>query len=298
MRAPAKKAWATGGDRQRFPPGSAATSPLKRRRTEKSSPASMAFPSAWESSARARRTRAQKLAHGSAACLVLIRRQTLDKEIDLLVRRLARRGLLEYRLGRSRNGEDLVVIEPQVPDYWPQAPQLRDTDTLVLSRFAYLRRRGNEMVLESPRAGALFKICDPKIAATLGHAVHTATDQTAAAAGRLSRVRASRFAGRLPNPFQGRRCRRRWPAAGRRRRRPRALGLSRSSVPCAQHRRPARQPAGRHLSVCRRHFSAAGGAAPLARKEDRSAQVLGRAFGGDLAGGEAAAGTSFDARLR
>jgi SagB-type dehydrogenase family enzyme len=91
----------------------------------------------------------------------------IDKEIRLLVRRLAARGLLEYRLGRSRAGEDQVVVEPQVPDYWPRMPQLGDTDVLVLSRFAYLRRRANEMVLESPRAGALFKICDPKIAAAL-----------------------------------------------------------------------------------------------------------------------------------
>jgi SagB-type dehydrogenase family enzyme len=74
---------------------------------------------------------------------------------------------LEYHLGRSRNGEDLLVIEPQVPDYWPRTPQLGNSDALVLSRFAYMRRRGNEMVLESPRAGALFKICDPKIAAVL-----------------------------------------------------------------------------------------------------------------------------------
>jgi SagB-type dehydrogenase family enzyme len=84
-----------------------------------------------------------------------------------LVRRLARHGLLEYRLGRSRSGEDLVVIEPQVPDYWPRMPQLRNADALVLSRFAYMRRRGNEMVLESPRASALFKICNPKIATAL-----------------------------------------------------------------------------------------------------------------------------------
>jgi SagB-type dehydrogenase family enzyme len=89
------------------------------------------------------------------------------KEIGLLVRRLARRGLLEYRLVRSRNGEDLIVIEPQVPDYWPQTPQLGNGDALVLSRFAYLRRRGAEMVLESPRAGALFKIRDPKIATAI-----------------------------------------------------------------------------------------------------------------------------------
>ena len=91
----------------------------------------------------------------------------IDKEILLLVRRLAGRGLVEYHLGRSRNGENLVVIEPQVPDYWPRVAQLGNADTLVLSRFAYMRRRANELVLESPRAGALFKICDPKIAAAL-----------------------------------------------------------------------------------------------------------------------------------
>jgi SagB-type dehydrogenase family enzyme len=90
-----------------------------------------------------------------------------DREIDLLVRRLARRGLLEYRLGHSRDDEDQVVIEPQVPDYWPQTPELGDADAIVLSRFAYLRRRGNEMVLESPRAAALFRICDPSIATAI-----------------------------------------------------------------------------------------------------------------------------------
>jgi SagB-type dehydrogenase family enzyme len=94
-------------------------------------------------------------------------RGPVEKEIDLLVRRLARRGLLEYRLGHTRDGKDQVVIEPQGPDYWPQAPKLGDDETVVLSRFAYLRRRGGEMVLESPRAAALFRICDPKIAAAL-----------------------------------------------------------------------------------------------------------------------------------
>ena len=89
------------------------------------------------------------------------------REIDALVHRLARQGLLEYRLSSSRDGRDLVVIEPQVPDYWPRRAKLGSRDTVVLSRFAYLRRRGNEMVLESPRAGALFRIGDPAIAATL-----------------------------------------------------------------------------------------------------------------------------------
>ena len=93
--------------------------------------------------------------------------RNIDKEIGLLVRRLARHGLLEYRLGRPRNAEDLVVIEPQVADYWPEAAELGAADALVLSRFAYMRRRGAEMVLESPRAGALFRICDPKIATVI-----------------------------------------------------------------------------------------------------------------------------------
>jgi SagB-type dehydrogenase family enzyme len=93
--------------------------------------------------------------------------RAIDKEIDLLVRRLAQRGLLEYCLGRSGEENDQVVIEPQIPDYWPRTADLGNADTIVLSRFAYLRRRGNEMVLESPRAGALFRICDSSIATAL-----------------------------------------------------------------------------------------------------------------------------------
>src|SRR5262249_18691224 len=80
-----------------------------------------------------------------------------------LVHRLARHGLLEYGLRDSRFNEDLFVIEPAVPDYWPATPPLDNVDVLVLSRFAYMRRRGAEMVLESPRAGALFRIRNPDI---------------------------------------------------------------------------------------------------------------------------------------
>ena len=94
-------------------------------------------------------------------------RRNSDKEIDQLVRRLARRGLLEYSFRGSGNDGDRVVVEPQVADYWPRMPRLGNADVLVLSRFAYMRRRGNEIVLELPRAGALFKICNPKIAATI-----------------------------------------------------------------------------------------------------------------------------------
>jgi SagB-type dehydrogenase family enzyme len=90
-----------------------------------------------------------------------------DKEINLLVQRLARSGLLEYRLGPARGGRDSVVIEPQIADYSPQISKIGNTDTIALSRFAYLRRRGTEMILESPRAGAVFRITDPKMAAAL-----------------------------------------------------------------------------------------------------------------------------------
>jgi SagB-type dehydrogenase family enzyme len=111
--------------------------------------------------------RAQELRIGLPLSSISSARRNIEKEIGLLVQRLARHGLLEYRLGRSRDSEDLVVIEPQVADYWPRAPQLGNAGALVLSRFAYLRRRGADMVLESPRAGASFKICDPKIAAAI-----------------------------------------------------------------------------------------------------------------------------------
>ena len=111
--------------------------------------------------------RAQELRAGLPLRSFASDARSADEEVRRLVRRLAGHGLLEYRLGPSRTGNDDIVIEPQVPDYWPQTPPLRDGDVLVLSRFAYMRRRGDEMVLESPRAGALFRICNPRIAAAL-----------------------------------------------------------------------------------------------------------------------------------
>ncbi|WP_244065671.1 SagB family peptide dehydrogenase [Bradyrhizobium sp. Ce-3] len=91
----------------------------------------------------------------------------VGREVERLMRQLARRGLLEYRLARPGDANDLVAIEPQTPDYWPRTPKLDDAATVVLSRFAYLRRRGTEMILESPRASALLRIRDARIAALL-----------------------------------------------------------------------------------------------------------------------------------
>jgi SagB-type dehydrogenase family enzyme len=110
--------------------------------------------------------RAQALRTGLPLGALAAVGRTIDKDIHRLVRRLAGHGLLEYGFGRVP-GEDEVVIEPQVADYWPRVPKLGEADILVLSRFAYLRRRGDALVLESPRAGALFTIRDPRIAAVL-----------------------------------------------------------------------------------------------------------------------------------
>ena len=89
----------------------------------------------------------------------------LAREVATLVQRLAQYGFLEYVL--ARGNKVLVVIEPQAADYVPQFAKLRASDRLVLSRFAYLRRRADALVLESPRATALFRICDPAIASPL-----------------------------------------------------------------------------------------------------------------------------------
>ncbi len=108
--------------------------------------------------------RAQELRAGLPLEALRSGGRSTDKEINLLLGRLARRGLLEYRLGGGRESDDLVIVEPQAADYWPQTPPLDHADTVALSRFAYMRRRGNELVLESPRAVALLRICDPTIA--------------------------------------------------------------------------------------------------------------------------------------
>ena len=111
--------------------------------------------------------RAQSLRSGLPLASFEKSHGAVNGEVQLLVRRLAVRGLLEYPLQRSGQDGDQVVIEPQVADYWPATPALADTDVLVLSRFAYMRRRGNEFVLESPRSGALMRICHPQIATAI-----------------------------------------------------------------------------------------------------------------------------------
>src|SRR5262249_58077768 len=84
-------------------------------------------------------------------------RRPIDKEIDLLVRRLAVRGLLGYRLGGAPRAGDQIIIEPQGADYLPQMPKLGDFDVIALSRFAYMRGRRSDLLFETPPAGAPFR---------------------------------------------------------------------------------------------------------------------------------------------
>ena len=104
-------------------------------------------------------------AHGSASRLVAIPRP--DHEGDRTVGPAIGPASVCWSIRSSGRATDEVVIEPQVADYWPQttrAAQCRGSGAVAVR---VLRRRGNEMVLESPRAGALFRICDPKIATAL-----------------------------------------------------------------------------------------------------------------------------------
>ena len=78
--------------------------------------------------------------------------------------RLARHGPRSIAQLAERRGSG--HHRPQVADYWPRTPHLGDADVLVLSRFAYLTARQRDGA-GSPRASALFKICDPKIATAI-----------------------------------------------------------------------------------------------------------------------------------
>jgi hypothetical protein len=68
--------------------------------------------------------RAQELADGLPLAS-FAGKSAAAREVDGLVHRLARHGLLEYRLSFPRDERAIVVIEPQVPEYWPQRAKLR-----------------------------------------------------------------------------------------------------------------------------------------------------------------------------
>ncbi len=89
-----------------------------------SPPASTATRFPWENSVAPTIKRAKELGAGLPLDAFSRDGNAVEKEIDVLVRRLARSGLLEYRLAQPRGDKEMVVIEPQMPGYWPQTPKL------------------------------------------------------------------------------------------------------------------------------------------------------------------------------
>ena len=163
----------------------------------------------------------------------------VDKEIDLLVRRLARSGLLEYRLGHFAGGKakDQIVIEPQTPDYWPRTPKLENSETIVLSRFAYMRRRGNEMITRG-FASRRRPVSNLRFGSGSFHC-HARRLKIAGSGGDANfRIRGPcGFAGQLRNSFSGSMHPTAMASARAGRRQPRAIGIF-TTFCSTQHGRP------------------------------------------------------------
>ena len=194
----------------------------KRVRTETSSPASMAIRSAWESSAPARRIARSNLRTGLPLASFASGTRTIDKEIrsagpaigaDTACWSTAS-GAPRERRGPGRHraaGSRLLAANAA-------ARRGRRARPVAVRVSAPARQRDGAGIAARRRVVQDLRSEDCR---RHRHAVGAATDQAAPPAGRLSRGRAARLAGRLPNPVQGRRCQRQRPAA-----RPRATTTS------------------------------------------------------------------------
>ncbi len=103
--------------------------------------------------------RAQRLRDGLPLASFSARRSAVDKEIDLPGPALARAafwntgsGLQKAAVIKSSSNRRCLITGRKLQTS-------RAGERIVLSRFAYLRRRGDEMVLESPRAGGVVSDC-------------------------------------------------------------------------------------------------------------------------------------------
>ena len=222
-----------------------------------SPPVSAAMRCAWASSARAQRAHAGA-AHGAAAFLLASDQRSLAKDSSSRAA-LAEHGLLNIASAshaRARRGDHRAAGS----DYWPPAA---NGDVLVLSRFAYMRRRGNDLVLGSPRAArcSRFAIRRCSLLATLS----AAQESGGCVSGPVFPARAARFSSIAT--FSSRSILLGGATRGGAESR---LGLSRSVISRAQHARPPRQSLGVHHYAdtarrCRRYAALA--------EEDRSAQA-------------------------
>ena len=203
MRA-AKKKERDGRRRKTFRPGSAHTSRSKRRPAEKSSRRFNGLSLGLGKFSAAAAERVQALRAGLPLSSFAPPSEAATKNLHLLVRRLASGVSWSIALAVQRAARTRSSSSRRSRIIGRKRRRFATPMCSSLSRFAYMRRRADEMVLESPRAGALFKICDPKIAAILATlSSPQKIKQLRRQAGFPGR-RSSRPARRLPNPFQGR----------------------------------------------------------------------------------------------
>jgi SagB-type dehydrogenase family enzyme len=107
--------------------------------------------------------------------------------------RLSRRGLLCH--SAHANGTRLATLEPVSSSFAARPGQAVPGRRYALSRFAYLRRRGGEAVLESPLAHARVVLNDGRAAALAGALAAPATAEELA--GRVGGLAADAVAGVL-----------------------------------------------------------------------------------------------------
>ncbi len=164
-------------------------------------------------------------------------------------------------------GQPIATIVPFSPSYRFRFETIDPAKAYVLSRFAYWRREGDRLVVESPRAHARLEI----------HEARPRRCWRGSPAGRA----AHRSRRRRTRPRSGGRRRpssRRWRAR-RNRRAARVVGVSRPAFPLAQPLRAARQRQRRDLQPRRGVRSSSGGEAGARRRDGPAATARHRAAG-------------------
>ena len=139
-------------------------------------------------------------------------KSAVAREVDVLVHRLARQGLLEYRLSSPRDEQDLVVIEPQVAEYWPQRAKLgerRYRRAVALCLSAPARQRDGAGIAARRRAVSDWRSRHRRHPR---RAVAAAQDQQASPPRGLLQPRSARTAAGQPDPAQARCEKRRRPS--------------------------------------------------------------------------------------
>ena len=89
------------------------------------------------------------------------------------LQRFARRGLVCRSVQTA--GARLATLVPAAPSYTFAPARIDPNRAYVLSRFAYLRREGGMLLLESPLAGARVVLDDPRAVSLIGSLMQPAT---------------------------------------------------------------------------------------------------------------------------